>query len=218
MSWSYGPDRSGRIDALACIAGTVPQRDMFEPTDEQWDHGLALKFNSARRLPISPGRRSRVSHGPVAITAGTSAYAPKASLAAVGAINVAILAVAKAFADRGHQGRRAGQHDPAGISHHGPAMLHAPRLCLGSRAGTRRGDRAIRGRGRESPGAGDPMILRAGKPMGHGHGDPHRWRRNEGPLRSPNSGTTIWVDRRFRWASRCASEPSRPGRSPFVRR
>ena len=34
---------------------------------------------------------------------------------------------------------------------------------------------------------------------------------------SPNSGTTIWVDRRFRWGARCASEPSRPSRSPFVR-
>ena len=112
MRRSYGPDRSGRVDALACIAGAVPQRDMFEPTDEQWDDGLALKFNPARRLSIPPGRRSRVSHGSVAITAGASAYTPKASLAAVGAIDVAILAVAKAFADRGHQGRRAGQHDP----------------------------------------------------------------------------------------------------------
>ena len=144
-------DRFGRIDALACIAGAVPQRDMFELTDEQWDDGLALKFNSARRLTIAAWEALKVSHGSVAITSGASAYTPKASLAAVGAINAAILALAKAFADRGHQGRRAGQHDPAGIGHDGPATLHAPRLCRCSRAGARCGDRAIRRRGRNRP-------------------------------------------------------------------
>jgi 3-oxoacyl-[acyl-carrier protein] reductase len=94
-------DRFGRIDALACIAGAVPQRDLFELTDEQWDDGLALKFHSARRLTIAAWEALKVSHGSVAITSGASAYTPKASLAAVGTINAAILALAKAFADRG---------------------------------------------------------------------------------------------------------------------
>ena len=91
----------GRIDAVACIAGAVSQADMFALTDEQWDDGLALKFHSARRLTIAAWDALKSSRGSVAITSGTSAYTPKASLAAVGTINAAILALAKAFADRG---------------------------------------------------------------------------------------------------------------------
>ena len=41
---------SGRIDALVNVAGAVPQIDLFEMTDEQWDSGLALKLHGARRL------------------------------------------------------------------------------------------------------------------------------------------------------------------------
>ncbi|HQT86667.1 MULTISPECIES: SDR family NAD(P)-dependent oxidoreductase [Acidiphilium] len=91
----------GRIDAVACIAGAVAQGDLFTLTDEQWDDGLALKFHSARRLTLAAWGALKSSHGSVAITSGTSAYTPKASLAAVGTINAAILALAKAFADRG---------------------------------------------------------------------------------------------------------------------
>ena len=39
----------GRIDALLNIAGAVPQIDLFEMTDEQWEAGLALE--AARRTP-----------------------------------------------------------------------------------------------------------------------------------------------------------------------
>ena len=87
----------GRIDAIACVAGAVSQADLFALTDEQWDDGLALKFHSARRLTIAAWEALKTSRGSVALTSGTSAYTPKASLAAVGAINAAILALA----DRG---------------------------------------------------------------------------------------------------------------------
>lgn len=94
-------DRFGRIDALACIAGAVSQLDLFALTDEHWDDGLALKLHAARRLTILAWDALVAAQGAVVITSGTSAYAPKASLAAVGTINAAILALAKAFADRG---------------------------------------------------------------------------------------------------------------------
>jgi len=42
----------GRIDALLNIAGAVPQIDLFDMTDEQWDNGMALKLHGARRLTI----------------------------------------------------------------------------------------------------------------------------------------------------------------------
>ncbi len=77
-------DRLGRIDALACIAGAVPQLDLFALTDEHWNDGLALKFHSARRLTIAAWEALKAGQGSVAITSGTSAITPKASLAAVG--------------------------------------------------------------------------------------------------------------------------------------
>jgi 3-oxoacyl-[acyl-carrier protein] reductase len=44
--------RFGRIDALLNIAGAVPQIDLFQMTDAQWDDGMALKLNGARRLTL----------------------------------------------------------------------------------------------------------------------------------------------------------------------
>ncbi len=46
----------GRIDALLKIAGAVPQIDVFEMTDRQWDDGMALKLHGARRLTIAAWR------------------------------------------------------------------------------------------------------------------------------------------------------------------
>jgi 3-oxoacyl-[acyl-carrier protein] reductase len=48
-------ERFGRIDALLNIAGAVPQIDLFQMTDAQWDDGMALKLNGARRLTIELG-------------------------------------------------------------------------------------------------------------------------------------------------------------------
>ncbi|HEX7909299.1 MAG TPA: SDR family oxidoreductase [Paraburkholderia sp.] len=91
----------GRIDALLNIAGAVPQIDVLEMTDEQWEHGLALKLHGARRLTIAAWQALKVSSGAVVLMSGNSALFPKAPYAAVGTINAAIVALAKAFADRG---------------------------------------------------------------------------------------------------------------------
>ena len=91
----------GRIDALANIAGAVPQIDLFEMTDEQWDGGLALKLHGARRLTIEAWPALKDAKGSVVFMSGNSALFPKAPYAAVGAINAAIVALAKAFSDRG---------------------------------------------------------------------------------------------------------------------
>jgi NAD(P)-dependent dehydrogenase (short-subunit alcohol dehydrogenase family) len=91
----------GRIDALLNIAGAVPQIDLFEMTDEQWDSGLALKLHGARRLTIAAWPALRAAKGAVVLMSGNSALFPKAPYAAVGTINAAIVAMAKAFSDRG---------------------------------------------------------------------------------------------------------------------
>jgi 3-oxoacyl-[acyl-carrier protein] reductase len=91
----------GRIDALLNIAGAVPQIDLFEMTDQQWDDGMALKLHGARRLTIEAWPALKQSKGSVVLTSGNSAIFPKAPYAAVGTINAAIAALAKAFSDRG---------------------------------------------------------------------------------------------------------------------
>ncbi|OCJ00442.1 short-chain dehydrogenase [Rhizobium sp. AC27/96] len=91
----------GRIDALLNIAGAVPQIDLFDMTNEQWDNGMALKLHGARRLTIAAWPALKEAKGSVVLMSGNSALFPKAPYAAVGTINAAIVALAKAFSDRG---------------------------------------------------------------------------------------------------------------------
>jgi 3-oxoacyl-[acyl-carrier protein] reductase len=91
----------GRIDALLNIAGAVPQIDLFEMTDAEWEAGLALKLHGARRLTIAAWPALKATKGAVVLMSGNSALFPKAPYAAVGTINAAIVALAKAFSDRG---------------------------------------------------------------------------------------------------------------------
>jgi 3-oxoacyl-[acyl-carrier protein] reductase len=94
-------DRFGRIDALLNIAGAVPQIDLFEMTDEQWRDGLELKFHGARRLTLLAWDALKASKGSVVLISGSAALDPKPGFAAVAAINAAIIALAKAFAEQG---------------------------------------------------------------------------------------------------------------------
>jgi 3-oxoacyl-[acyl-carrier protein] reductase len=91
----------GQVDALLNIAGAVPQVDLFEMTEAQWDSALALKLHGARRLAIAAWPSLKQTKGAVVFMSGNSALFPKAPYAAVGTINAAIVALAKAFSDRG---------------------------------------------------------------------------------------------------------------------
>src|SRR5579863_2821611 len=93
--------RFGRIDALLNIAGAVPQIDLFQMTDAQWDDGMALKLNGARRLTIQAWNALKTSKGSVVFISGSAAFDPKPGYAAVATINAAINALAKAFAEQG---------------------------------------------------------------------------------------------------------------------
>jgi 3-oxoacyl-[acyl-carrier protein] reductase len=94
-------ERFGRIDVLLNIAGAVPQIDLFQMTDVQWDDGMALKFHGARRLTIEAWEALKTSNGSVVFMSGSAAFAPKPAYAAVATINAAINALAKAFAEQG---------------------------------------------------------------------------------------------------------------------
>jgi len=93
--------RFGRIDALVNVAGAVPQIDLLEMTDAQWDDGMALKLHGARRITIHAWNALKESRGSVVFMSGNSAEAPKSAYAAVATINAAIVAMARAFAERG---------------------------------------------------------------------------------------------------------------------
>jgi 3-oxoacyl-[acyl-carrier protein] reductase len=69
--------RFERIDALLNIAGAVPQIDLFQLTDAQWDDGLALKFHGARRLTIQAWDALKSSEGSVVLMSGNAALDPK---------------------------------------------------------------------------------------------------------------------------------------------
>jgi NAD(P)-dependent dehydrogenase (short-subunit alcohol dehydrogenase family) len=93
--------RFDRIDALLNIAGAVPQIDLFQMTDAQWDDGMALKFHGARRLTIEAWDALKASNGSIVFMSGSAGFAPKPGNAAVATINAAINALAKAFAEQG---------------------------------------------------------------------------------------------------------------------
>jgi 3-oxoacyl-[acyl-carrier protein] reductase len=93
--------RFGRIDALLNIAGAVPQIDLFQMTDAQWDDGMALKLHGARRLTIQAWDALKASKGSVVLMSGNAAFDPWPGSAAVASINAAINALAKAFAEQG---------------------------------------------------------------------------------------------------------------------
>ncbi|HWT72935.1 MAG TPA: SDR family oxidoreductase [Oxalicibacterium sp.] len=98
-------EKFGRVDALLNIAGDVPQIDLFQMNDAQWDAGMALKFHGARRLTIRAWEALKATQGSVVLTSGNSATVAKPAFAAVAAINAAIVSLAKAFSERGiHDG------------------------------------------------------------------------------------------------------------------
>jgi len=94
-------DHFGRIDALLNIAGAVPQIDLFEMTDAQWEDGMALKLHGARRMTLRAWDALKASNGSVVLISGSAALDPKPGFAAVAAINAAIIALAKAFSEQG---------------------------------------------------------------------------------------------------------------------
>lgn len=94
-------DRFGRLDALLNIAGAVPQIDLFEMTDEQWQAGAELKLHGARRLTIRAWDALKASQGSVVFMSGNAALHPNPTFAAVATINAAIIALARAFAEQG---------------------------------------------------------------------------------------------------------------------
>ena len=60
-----------------------------------------MKFHGARRLTLQAWDALKASNGSVVLISGSAALDPKPGFAAVAAINAAIIALAKAFAEQG---------------------------------------------------------------------------------------------------------------------
>lgn len=118
----------GRVSALTCIAGAASQLDLFALTDEQWDEGSGPQVPFGASADVAALQALKASQGSVAIASGTSAYTPKASPAAVGAISVAILALPRS-SPIAADGQGAGQHDRDRSGHGGSATVDAEKLC-----------------------------------------------------------------------------------------
>ena len=90
----------GRLNVLVNIAGTVPTRDLFDLTDEDWERRRAQVPRCAPTGAACVGRLE-VDARFGRIHLGQRGRNSTAAQAAVGTINAAIEALAKAFADRG---------------------------------------------------------------------------------------------------------------------
>jgi NAD(P)-dependent dehydrogenase (short-subunit alcohol dehydrogenase family) len=56
------------------IAGAVPQIELFEMNEEQWDAGLALKLHGARRLTLAAWSALKQAQGSVVFMSGNSGH------------------------------------------------------------------------------------------------------------------------------------------------
>jgi 3-oxoacyl-[acyl-carrier protein] reductase len=83
------------------FAGAVPQIDLFEMTDAQWNDGAELKLHGARRLTMRAWDALKKTNGSVVFMSGSAGFDPKPAFAAVAVINAAINALAKSFAEQG---------------------------------------------------------------------------------------------------------------------
>ena len=133
----------GRIDALLNIAGAVPQIDLFEMTDAQWEGGLALKLHGARRLTIAAWPALKAAKGSVVLMSGNSALFPKAPYAAVGHHQCRDRRPGEGVLRSRHHRRRPGQQRPARPGDDRPAPFVSAALGAAAQHDRGGGDREI---------------------------------------------------------------------------
>ncbi len=129
----------------------MPQIDLFEMTDAQWEDGMALKLHGARRLTIRAWDALKASKGAVVLISGSAALDPKPGFAAVATINAAIIALAKAFAEQGiKDGVQVNSVVPGAVMTGRRRSFHGS-LGAGARNERGRGHEAVSGKGRHRP-------------------------------------------------------------------
>ena len=107
-------ERFGTIDALLNIAGAVPQIDLFEMTDSQWDDGMALKFHGARRLTVRAWDVLKASKGSVVLISTKRCSRSEAGIRTRGGNQRSDHCTRESVRRAGDQERSSGQQRSAG--------------------------------------------------------------------------------------------------------
>src|SRR5258708_6645101 len=92
----------GGIDIVVANAGATTRGDFLALSDEAWQDGFALKFFGHMRLIRAAWPSLAKAKGSVVIISGVGGKTPTADFTIGSSVNAALLAAAKALADRGH--------------------------------------------------------------------------------------------------------------------
>ncbi len=107
----------GKLDLLVNNAGATKRGDFLELTDEDWHDGFELKFHGYVRMARAAWPALGRSQGSIINISGVGSRVGSAEFAIGGAVNVALLNLTKALADRGrHEGIRVNAVNPGRIA------------------------------------------------------------------------------------------------------
>jgi len=107
----------GKLDLLINNAGATKRGDFLELTDEDWHDGFELKFHGYVRMARAAWPALRQNSGSIINISGVGSRVGSAEFAIGGAVNVALLNLTKALADKGrHDGVRVNAINPGRIA------------------------------------------------------------------------------------------------------
>jgi len=90
-----------QLDIVVNNAGATKRAEFFDPTDEDWADGFALKFFGAMRLTRAAWPHLKARAGSVLNISGVGGRMPGAQFTIGGSVNAALLSFTKAMADVG---------------------------------------------------------------------------------------------------------------------
>ena len=93
----------GKLDLLVNNAGATKRGDFLELTDEDWHDGFELKFHGYVRMARAAWAALRQNSGSIINISGVGSRVGSAEFAIGGAVNVALLNLTKALADKGRK-------------------------------------------------------------------------------------------------------------------
>jgi NAD(P)-dependent dehydrogenase (short-subunit alcohol dehydrogenase family) len=110
-------EKFGRLDLLVNNAGATKRGDFFTLTDEEWQDGFALKFYATMRLSRAAWPHLQENNGAIINIIGIGGRTGNAEFTIGGAVNAALMNLAKALADRGvRDGVRVNAINPGSIA------------------------------------------------------------------------------------------------------
>lgn len=110
-------ERFGKLDLLVNNAGDTKRGDFLELTDEDWERGFSLKFQSAMRCARAAWPHLVSVNGSIVNVVGIGGRTGSAEFTIGGSVNAALLNLTKALADRGvRDGVRVNAVNPSSIA------------------------------------------------------------------------------------------------------